>query len=392
MSRVEIGRAVLHRGDSRDVLASMGEASVDAVVCDPPYELGFMGKAWDASGIAYDLGLWSGVLRVLKPGGHLLAFGGTRTYHRMACAIEDAGFEIRDQLQWLYGSGFPKSLDVSKALDKGEGIWRGRAGVVASGNGAMAGPNYERTPKGDPATPAARQWDGWGTALKPANEPIVLARKPLAGTVAANVLEHGTGALNIDGCRIAADDALVRPPILRTDNAVLGRGLGAGVQAEPAGRWPANVLLDEEAARLVDEQSGILTSGSRKAGVRTGLGYHGASGDGGPAVVGGEGGASRFFYVAKPASAERHIGGEVENTHATVKPIELMEHLIRLVTPPGGIVLDPFMGSGTTGIAALNGGWRFCGIELLPDHFAIAERRIAVATAQGNLFHMDGAA
>jgi hypothetical protein len=235
--------------------------------------------------------------------------------------------------------------------------------------------------------------EGLGTALKPATEFVTLARKPLIGTVAANVLERGTGALNIDGCRIGTS----RPPTTAKDFAAWRKreGRDDSQEAKPdtdtdKGRWPANVILDPEAARLLDEQSGECAS--KGGGGAPASGFWGNAGKGRAIPRDDSGGASRFFYVAKPASAERHVGGEVENTHATVKPIELMEYLIRLVTPPGGIVLDPFMGSGTTGIAALNGGWRFCGIELLPDHFAIAERRIAAATAQGNLFHMHGAA
>ncbi len=194
----------IYQGDNRVTMARWPEKFVDSVVTDPPYELGFMGKTWDSTGIAYDVAMWREVLRVMKPGAHLLAFGGTRTYHRMACAIEDAGFEIRDQLQWIYGSGFPKSLDVSKAIDKAAGHWRGRAGAVTIPVQNSKGIEYERTEKGDPITATATAWHGWGTALKPANEPICLARKPLQGTVAANVLKWGTGALNIEAGRIEA--------------------------------------------------------------------------------------------------------------------------------------------------------------------------------------------
>jgi DNA modification methylase len=452
----------LRQGDCLHLLRRIATASIDAVVTDPPYELGFMGRAWDASGIAYSVQLWAEILRVLKPGGHLLAFGATRTYHRMTCAIEDAGFEVRDCLQWIYGTGFPKSLDVSKAIDKMGGIntaafkveladavlssgmtrgeidaacgftmrfdtpyekdpgnwgsslpspekwtviarvlgmdagrwsalvnrvWRGRAGDALDDDLRAFGQNYERTEKGEPVHTAARQWAGWGTALKPAHEPIVLARKPLAGTVAANVLAHGTGGINVDACRIAhaseADRASATPQgkVIR-NNFAPGEGRQGTETNRPdtsLGRWPANVLLDEEAARMLDEQSGTLQSGSRKAGVRKGMGFHGADGDGGPAIVGSTGGASRFFYVAKASRRERTA--DAKNTHPTVKPIELMRHLVRLVTPPGGTVLDPFTGSGTTGVAAALEGLEFIGVEREREYVAIARARIRAASA-----------
>ena len=443
----------LRCGDNREVLRAVADCSVDAVVCDPPYELGFMGRQWDASGIAYDVGLWREVLRVLRPGGHLVAFGGTRTYHRMTCAIEDAGFDIRDCLGWLYGSGFPKSLDVSKAIDKqrydladiyrmtawvraardAAGIsnrdiddafgFSGMAGHWTSAKSQPAAPTLDQVPtllnvlgvavedvpkdirrllwdlngrKGQPsenwwkrevvgqrqsslggtvaagerdadfiaehrdkmfnitapATDAAKQWSGWGTALKPAWEPAVLARKPLVGTVAGNVLAHGCGALNVDGCRVVTDDDL--------------------------DRWPANILHDDS-----DEVRAVFPDD-----------------------------ASRFFYSAKAAAWEREAGLEAlprhtaadlvhrtadsagmdnpragagrtsqgrANTHPTVKPIDLMRWLCRLVTPPGGTVLDPFAGSGSTGVAAVLEGFGFRGIELDPHHVEIARERIAAA-------------
>ena len=372
-------------GDSRDLLRAMPDASVDAIVCDPPYELGFMGRAWDSTGIAYSVDLWREALRVLKPGGHLLAFGGTRTYHRMACAIGDAGFEIRDSIHWMYGSGFPKSMDVSKAIDKAAGIWRGRAGAVVSGNAAMAGGNYERTEKGPPVTPDAQRWAGWGTALKPAHEPVVMARKPLDGTVAANVLTHGTGAINVDGCRVgtvgwgghqhgwfSSEDGHC--------------GMVAGEARPVSGRWPANVLLSH--AEGCGDQCA----------------------DGCPVEELGD--AARYYYTAKPSTAERDAGLEHlpvtpghevcdredgsagadharagvrtqrRNIHPTVKPIAIMRYLVRLVTPPGGLVLDPFAGSGTTGCAAVLEGARFLGLELEPKHAEIARARIAHWAAQ----------
>jgi len=475
----------LYHGDCRDVLATLPDASVDAVVTDPPYELAFMGKGWDSSGIAFDVAMWAEVLRVLKPGGHLLAFGGTRTFHRVTVAIEDAGFEVRDCMSWLYGSGFPKSLDVSKAIDKArdDGLeirqvtaWIAAARNVrqvvnrdidaAFGFNGMAGhwttqgaqaavptldqvprlldvlgvdpddvpdeirrllldlngrkgqpgenwlkrevvgqsPYAARKPNGSagvhsvglsaspgstitaPATPDAERWNGWGTALKPAWEPIIVARKPLTGTVAANVLEHGTGALNIDGCRIATDDVLTgsgSPPLRHGgenarpfhDNAV-----ARGVNQNPAGRWPANVVLDEEAAALLDAQSGVMTStpGPTPAPGRSGgiLGAASPRPDAGqPMGYADTGGASRFFYVAKAPTHERpKVDGKA---HATVKPLTLIRWLVRLVTPPGGHVLDPFAGSGTTAEACLVEGYTCTLIEKDADHLPLITERLA---------------
>jgi site-specific DNA-methyltransferase (adenine-specific) len=384
-------RYTLHHGDNREVLRTMPSDSVDSIVTDPPYELGFMGKKWDSSGIAYDQTLWAECLRVLKPGGHLIAFGGTRTYHRMTCAIEDVGFEIRDCIQWIYGSGFPKSLDVSKALDKQAGATREVVGSKHGANLLKSNAFADRAINGHnpnvaitaPATPEAQQWHGFGTALKPANEPAVLARKPLSGTVADNVLTWGCGALNIDGCRVGSE--------IRTVGSAssLGNGLtmsgGKATKKEiydVTGRWPANVILDEEAAQMLDAQSGERHGGG-----------HARHSTGAPSVAKGKeyarvshghsdsGGASRFFYVAKASKAEREAGinappGERGNIHATVKPITLMRYLVRLVTPPGGVVLDPFMGSGSTGCAAMLEAMQFIGIELSAEYLEIARKRI----------------
>ena len=392
--------------------------SIDAIVTDPPYGLKFMGKEWDDAGDGQQQQEWHRLwaveaLRVLKPGGHLLAFGGSRTYHRLASAVEDAGFEIRDQIMWLYGSGFPKSLNVGKAIDKhgGESVawfgpwfreWRRLNGVsqkevarlFPSKTGGLTGcvANWElgfnlptpdqfnlmrdtfelpfstieeakrevvgtrttgigtgngSTPiMGDsankdltaPATEQAHKWDGWGTALKPAHEPIVVARKPLIGTVAANVLEHGTGAINIEASRVEGE------------------------------RWPANIILDEEAGKQLGEPS-------------------------------------RFFYCPKAGKKERNAGLDgfeekahrrygdrgqghlpqqtpqreqiAANIHPTVKPIELMRYLCRLVTPPGGTILDPFLGSGSTGCAAIEEGFEFIGIEREKEYVAICQARLA---------------
>jgi DNA modification methylase len=381
-SENKMNRYQLHHGDNRTVLKTMADNSVDSVVCDPPYELGFMGKRWDASGIAYDTTLWAECLRVLKPGGHLIAFGGTRTYHRMTVAIEDAGFEIRDSILWLYATGFPKSLDVSKAIDKQAGTERevvGKATRHGGGKSQIIKGDYN-PPITAPATPEAQQWHGWGTAIKPAHEPAVLARKPLTGTVADNVLTWGVGALNIDGSRVATGEAWSRDGV--ADSGMWSNKKRIPQESSPLGRWPANVILDEHAAEALDEQSGHSVSkatprhnGEFKS-FSKGKNYaHTAHGHDD------SGGASRFFYIAKASRAEREAGldapaGERANHHPTVKPITLMRHLVRLVTPKGGVVLDPFMGSGSTGCAAILEGMRFVGIDITAEYVDIAERRI----------------
>lgn len=383
LSPVETVR--LYRGDCRSVMSELPDDSVDSIVCDPPYELNFMGRKWDSSGIAFDAEVWAQALRVLKPGGHLLAFGGTRTWHRLAVAIEDAGFDIRDSIAWLYGSGFPKSLDVSKAIDKAAGHWRGRAGEPESDNSAMSGGNYARTPKGDPITEDAARWQGWGTAMKPAFEPVVVARKPLIGTVAANVLEHGTGALNIDACRIPTTEVRVQGSQASTGATGFG-GKREGGKVYSTGRWPANVILDEDAAAELDEQSGITKStkvvGRRTAGGR-GLTFGLGAQDSVEMGHNDEGGASRFFYCAKASTAERPSYTKPDGStikHPTVKPLRLMRYLVRLVTPPGGEVLDPFAGSGAAVEAAILEGFRAIGIELEPDHIPLIQQRIERAT------------
>lgn len=329
---------IIH-GNSLEKLKKLADNSIDAVVTDPPYGLSFMGKKWD-----YDvpsIEIWHEVLRVLKPGGHLLSFGGTRTYHRLAVNIEDAGFEIRDQIQWLYGSGFPKSHNIKDGPFK-----------------------------------------GFGTALKPANEPICVARKPLEKglTVAENVQKWGTGAINIDGTRIeAADQAVLDAAVKRmTGNAVTDANAKNFLEGQKSiqpnsaqGRWPANIILDETAAELLDAQSGDLSK-QGSANKKKSYSDNSMFGMEGTTFYGDSGGASRFFYVAKASKCERGEG----NVHPTVKPIKLMQYLIKLVTPPNGTVLDPFMGSGSTGVAAKELGFGFVGIELSKEYFEIAKRRL----------------
>ena len=554
----------LLKGNCLEQLLLIPDASVDSVVTDPPYELGFMGKGWDASGIAYNVEVWKQCFRVLKPGGHLLAFGGTRTYHRIAVAIEDAGFEIRDSIHWTYGSGFPKSLNISKAIDKAAGAEREIVGyskgvVVEDNQGyggiARGGVGVEQKsadiPVTAPSTPDAQKWNGWGTALKPSHEPVIVARKPVIGTVANNVLTYGTGALNIDGTRVGTN----RPPTSEQPFTALRAMEGRTDLQKPTpdertdvGRWPANTILTHSPdcrrvgvqneqvpinrtedwtgfgqverpdykqsisdvstpvwncvegcpAKELDGQSGVSKSpkpynpdpNTAKNGMFGGLGgvNHGTEfGDSGgasrfftqtaydeidftwqcvegcpvmeldeqsgvrkggtyPAVrgksdigafggggthkdkpnqarqMGDIGGASRYFtnteydeidfppfvYQAKANSRERSEGlGDLEtkqtvggggmtnvgdkygsikapakNFHPTVKPVSLMRHLVRLVTPKGGLVLDPFLGSGTTAVAALLENCQWVGCELTEDYWPIIEGRTTWAQEQ----------
>ena len=362
----------LLQGDCLNSMKELADNSIDSIVTDPPYGLSFMGKKWD-----YDVPsveIWKECLRVLKPGGHLLSFGGTRTYHRMTVNIEDAGFEIRDQIMWIYGSGFPKSHNIKE---------------------------------GD--------FKGWGTALKPANEPICVARKPLEKglTIAENVLKYGTGAINVDACRIEGSV----PSTIQGQSSKQGEIYGADQRdkkefhGHSQGRWPANIIFDEQAAEMLDEQSGMAKPKAARTGKSGGVNpafmskevgdnEHQESDGYWPAESGG--GASRFFYVAKASKRERNAGLEGmpekvvsvwggdeddltegkkstiprQNHHPTVKPIKLMEYLIKLVTPPKGTVLDPFMGSGSTGVAVNQLGFKFVGCEMNEEYFEIAKKRI----------------
>jgi DNA modification methylase len=374
-------------GNCLDVMREMDDASIDAVVTDPPYGLEFMGKEWDKGvpGVPF----WAEALRVAKPGAHLLAFGGTRKYHRLACAIEDAGWEIRDCVMWVYGSGFPKSLDVSKAIDKAAGAEREvigsvRTNVGMQGGNFTAGSQSADVPVTAPATDAARQWEGWGTALKPAWEPVIVARKRVEGTVAENVLKYGTGGINVGGCRIGTESVKINT----WDNGAKPFGGGAGNDYSGRtgqGRWPANIIHDgsDEVVRLFPE------TGPSKANARGGTNPNpmdwGNSRPDGNVVKGHDdigGSAARFFYTAKADSSERptvRVDGQ-KCGHPTVKPVDLMRYLCRLVTPPGGKVLDPFAGSGSTLQAALEEGFSCIGIELNQEYVALIHERLRKTT------------
>lgn len=473
----------LRQGDCLEVLKTIPDNSIDSVVTDPPYHLtsivkrfgkegsapaqfgtdgafaraskGFMGKEWDGGDIAFRTDVWKECLRVLKPGGHLLAFGGSRTYHRLAVAVEDAGFEIRDQIMWVYGSGFPKSHNIGKAIDKIQGNERevveptGRYAYEFKDNsGKLVNTrDADDVKKSINLTKGNSDYEGWGTALKPAHEPIVMARKPLSEkSVAENVLKWGTGGINIDGCRIDTTDNLSggvysNGDLISNPNNITGvrKKLNKEDYQQPEGRFPANIMFDEEAGKLLDQQSGVSKSTPSKGHHRKGntIGDErtskgaGLYGDGNwieGSKHNDSGGASRFFYCPKVSKKERNAGMEVEvgifhqrprredgsiiykethpdewkeamdklprkdktskaaaeeklqgkkgNTHPTVKPIKLMEYLIKLVTPKGGITLDPFMGSGSTGVAAVINGFKFLGIEREQEYMDIAKQRI----------------
>lgn len=349
-------------GKNKDLLKSFADNTFDSIVTDPPYELGFMGKAWDRSGITYDVDMWKEAMRVLKPGGHMLAFGGSRTYHRMVCAVEDAGFEIRDQIIWIYGSGFPKSHNL------------------------------------------VDDWKGWGTALKPAHEPIVVARKPFKGTVFLNVKTYGVGALNIDACRVSTTDTLRigsgAIPCRHSENKARSRqnetsadkryhkngntnfALLPGERSNALGRWPANLIHDgsDEVIEIFPVEAGASApvKGTEPSSVTKAI-YGQINRRMPGSFHNDKGSAARFFYCAKASKSERGEG----NTHPTVKPLTLIRYLVKLITPKGGRVLDHFVGSGTTGVACAMDGFDFVGCELLAPHADIARRRIANALIQG---------
>jgi site-specific DNA-methyltransferase (adenine-specific) len=458
----------LRLGDCIEILKTLPDNSVDSIVTDPPYHLtsitkrfgkegsapaqygidgafaraskGFMGKEWDGGDIAFRTDVWAECLRVLKPGGHLLSFGGSRTYHRMAVAIEDAGFEVRDQIMWIYGSGFPKSHNIGKAIDKIQGNER----EVVGDNPNHRTLKHTNSMVGEPhtgdglLTKGQSEWEGWGTALKPAHEPICMARKPLSEkSIAENVLKHGTGGINIDGSRIGFKDGdsvvINKLEYQGKDWYKEGCEYKGGKEHNEEGRFPANIIFDEEAGKLLDEQSGV--SKGTKRGEKYNKEYDN-TGNATPFTpkqtaysdnntYDDKGGASRFFYCPKVSKKERDMGLDdfeakaqrstsggtrdfnarcancgkkfigspnticscdnpitdnqvfkKKNNHPTVKPIKLMEYLITLVTPKGGVVLEPFMGSGSTGIAAKNLGMSFIGIEKEQEYFDIAKQRI----------------
>jgi DNA modification methylase len=396
-------------GDNISSLKKLPDNSIDSVVTDPPYALNFMNKRWDSEVPSVDF--WREVFRVLKPGGHVLSFGGTRTYHRMVVNIEDAGFEIRDQIMWLYGSGFPKSHNIGKAVDRLQGNDREVVGKLENYqdkrglNGQTENVMENAKPRIDiDVTKGNSQWEGWGTAMKPSVEPICVARKPLSEkSVAENVLKWGTGGINIDGCRVGSEtNEHHRPTVKKSGHFNNGNEKEWEPSNSEEGRFPANIILDEIAGEMLDAQSGVSKS---QKGIKSNKGSIWNSGNDENIIRGhnDKGGASRFFYQAKVSKAERNMGldhledkviegrdpGQDErsvaykkrptptkNTHPTVKPVALMAYLCRLVTPPNGICLDPFMGSGSTGIAAQLEGFRFCGMEMDPDYFKIAEARI----------------
>jgi len=432
----------IHVGDCLEWLRSLPDNSVDSVVTDPPYGLGkepdarevlrawldgeeykpggsgFMGRAWDA--FVPSPPVWAECLRVLKPGGHLLAFAGTRTYDWIVIGVRLAGFEVRDMVGWIYGSGFPKSLDVSKAIDAAAGAEREVVGNSPfasrrpNGTGGVSSVGFD----GDggnitaPATEAARQWAGWGTALKPSIEPVVCARKPLAGTVAQNVLEWGTGGINVDGCRVGMRE---EQNLNRAGSIGYGGSEPQGIVKDGGtGRWPANIIHDgspEVLAVFPVTTSGSGVKSSTNSNRYGGVSLMASSTKGDGAVFNGDtGSAARFYYCTKASRAEREHGldalprGIVDptraedsagrdnpragagrsgsgraNIHPTVKPVDLMRYLLRLVTPPGGLTIDPYAGSGTTGVAAVHEGFRFAGCELETPHALIAVTRIAQA-------------
>ena len=386
MKKEQIGNATLYCADCKDVLPLLED--IDSCVTDPPYGLSFMGKRWDYDVPSVDI--WTQVHDVLKPGSHLLSFFGSRTYHRGTIPIEDSGFEIRDQLMWLYGSGFPKSLNIGKAVDKLQGNEREVVGKRKAhdirGNALMEAtvPEYkkEKSQIDIEITKGKSEWEGWGTALKPAHEPIVMARKPLAGTVAQTVLNHGTGGINIDECRVGTDDNLSGGS--GRIGGFAGKTQGGElsdykVLGNEQGRYPANVMHDgsEEVQDIFEDKTRYFYCAKASKNDRDeGLDEfenkitQGMRSNAGPALVG-----------------DNESGRTVrKNNHPTVKPTELMRYLCRLVTPQGGIVLDPFMGSGSTGKAAVMSGFKFVGIEMDEEYFEIACARIKKAQEQRKLF------
>ena len=426
----------LYHGSMLDMLEVIEPQTIDSVVCDPPYELNFMGKGWDRSGIAFQPDTWKRCYQVLKPGGYLLAFGGSRTFHRIACAIEDAGFEIRDTIMWLYGSGFPKSLNLGKALDRKNGVdniqhkgeWNFKHGNMEEFWKRKK--EYKKEEDKPLETDLAKQWQGWGTALKPSFEPIIVARKPFKGSLVDNVIEYGVGGINIDECRV------------KTEEEMKSCKRGSGVFSETAngkitgwnkddyngdyqpnnlGRFPANTILtyddtnyDEVCGGFPDTKSGTISK-EYKQNTRFNIAQKGKGGNlDYTNCYGDSGSACRYFYCAKASKKDRDEGleefeektagqrtnrkegsaginayagatGKAKNIHPTVKPTELMQYLVRLVSPDGATILDPFNGSGSTGKAVMyenkerNKNYKYIGIELTDEYLPIAKARIEYA-------------
>ena len=389
----------LYEGNMLDMLEVIPENSIDSIITDPPYELGFMGKSWDSSGIAFQKETWERCLKVLKPGGHMLAFGGTRTYHRIACAIEDAGFEIRDCIMWVYGSGFPKSMNIGLAIDKKNGVESIDTGIVspnARPNSDKTNTLYESGTVGKNFTikKATNEWEGWGTSLKPSYEPIIVARKPVENTIVDNVMKYGVGGINIDECRVSLNNGEVKHGGFGNAKSGFQKGIGNSGDEEykcewvedTKGRFPANLIHDgsEEVVSLFPDRKD-------------------------------DGSAARFFYCAKASKKDRDEGLEEfeskvkvfngqssesskeikdveqrfttigKNVHPTVKPTDLMGYLVRLVSPKGATILDPFNGSGSTGKAVMfenrerDKDYKYIGIELTPDYLPISKARIEYA-------------
>lgn len=400
-------------GDCLEVMDKLEADSIDAIITDPPYELNFMGKGWDNAGVSFNKETWVKCLRLLKPGGYLLAFGGSRTFHRIACAIEDAGFEIRDTIMWIYGSGFPKSMNISKGIEaknkygKANTIAKRKVEqnsdgkeykVIQTNNGAMGEKKIVNRREYKPVDSSAKQWSGWGTCLKPAFEPIIVARKPFKGSLVDNILEHGVGGLNIDECRVGNEE-----------QAQLSRNVASG-------RFPANIIHDgsEEATGGMPKTKGCQGKGFKKGDYKSSA-VNTTFSRGDCVPYNDFGSASRYFYCAKASKRDRDEGLDefeektkvfngksqssskeikdvekifttrLRNTHPTVKPTALMQYLVRLVCPKGSVILDPFMGSGSTGKATAyenkdrNAGYSFIGIEQNEQYLEIAKARIKYA-------------
>lgn len=398
----------LYHGSMLDLVNVIPVGSIDSIVTDPPYELNFMGKGWDNSGIAFKANTWRQCFNVLKPGGYLLAFGGSRTFHRIACAIEDAGFEIRDTIMWIYGSGFPKSMNIGKAVESklvngsaNTQDWRKLKGTkVETGNWGLSTNAYEygarpsdytedghlRVDKVEYQTDEGKRWNGWGTCLKPAYEPIIVARKPCEGSCVDNILLHGVGGINIDECRIG-DECIKTNGGDKFPN-LYGK-INAAEESTHNGRFPSNVILTYDETDQ-EEVCGGFPIGNANGSVSKTYGYS--------ADVFGEykkkdpfdsygdsGSAARYFYCAKASKRDRNDGITDSNSHPTVKPVDLMQYLVRLVTPKGGTILDPFNGSGSTGKAVMyenkdrNAGYKYIGIELTEEYLPISDARIRYA-------------